>query len=540
MKLVSKQDLKNILGQVPLTAEAYWYLRQPGKPVTPEFTLDRLEQSIPGWRVQVMSSPAYSDGAHQGGIDLKKNIFIFATLRYWLEHATALGMALAGLGHTVTLAFLPYAKWQEPIDAFNLRRQNVYASKILESACPVLNILPLYNQARVDRLPAELQQRVELVSLRDTQYTLQVEEVSQDSDLYKLRLQRNLAAADASYPYLKHHKPDIVILPNGTILEFGVIYQVARSLGIPTVTYEFGEQRQRIWLAQDAEVMRQETNDLWQTRHDRPLSPDQLEQVRKLYSARRHANLWGNFARRWQGVPSEGGAQVRQALGLDERPVVLLATNVIGDSLTLGRQVFSDSMTEWLERTVRYFADHSEVQLVARIHPGELITKGPSVADVVQRVLPSIPENIHLVLAEARINTYDIVEIADLGLVYTTTVGMEMAMSGIPVIVVGNTHYRQKGFTIDPPSWKEYFATLSRVLADPPGYRLSRSQVDLAWNYAYRFFFEYPHPFPWHLLHFWKDIETWPPSRLLNNDEGLSCFQQTFRYLAGEPIEWLT
>ena len=48
-------------------------------------------------------------------------------------------------------------------------------------------------------------------------------------------------------------------------------------------------------------------------------------------------------ARRWQGVPSEGGEKVRPALGLDERPIVLLATNVIGDSLTLGRQVFSNS-----------------------------------------------------------------------------------------------------------------------------------------------------------------------------------------------------
>jgi hypothetical protein len=70
------------------------------------------------------------------------------------------------------------------------------------------------------------------------------------------------------------------------------------------------------------------------------------------------------------------------------------------------------------------------VQLVVRIHPGELITKGPSVADVVRKVLPELPEHIHLVPAEAQINTYDIVEIAQLGLVYTTTVGMEMAMSG--------------------------------------------------------------------------------------------------------------
>jgi hypothetical protein len=316
-----------------------------------------------------------------------------------------------------------------------------------------------------------------------------------------------------------------------------VIYQIARYLGIPIVTYEFGEQRDRIWLAQNAEVMRQDTSELWQKRQNQVLSQDQLSQVRKLFASRQHASLWENFTRRWQGAPSEGGAQVRHTLGLDQRPIVLLATNVIGDSLTLGRQVFSDSMTDWLEQTVRYFATHPEVQLVARIHPGELITKGPSVADVVYKALPSIPENIHLVPADAKINTYDIVEIADLGLVYTTTVGMEMAMSGVPVIVVGNTHYRGKGFTLDPKSWEAYFEMLNDMLKAPGSYRLSQGQIEQAWNYAYRFFFEYPHPFPWHLVHFWKDLETWPLSRLLS-EEGITTYQKTLSYLVGEPIRW--
>jgi len=537
MKMVSKQDIKNILGQIPLTAEAYWYLRQPGKPVTPEFTLDQLKQSIPAWRTQVLNSQIYRSTNYPASDATKKQVFIFATLRYWLEHATLLGMALAGLDYSVTLAYLPYARWQYPIEAFNVRRQNVYAERILSKAKPLLKIVPLLSQPRSAYLPAELQQAVQLVSLRDTQYTLQVEEVSLESELYQLRLERNQAAAEAVFAHLQKHKPDVIILPNGTILEFGVIYQVARYLGIRIVTYEFGEQRDRMWLAQDAEVMRQDTSALWQARSNQPLKQQQIEQVGKLFSARQRASLWENFARRWQGVPSEGGARVRQTLGLDKRPVALLATNVIGDSLTLGRQVFTDSMTEWLERTVQYFASCRDVQLVVRIHPGELITKGPSVADVVHNTLPSIPEHIHLVTADAKINTYDIVEIADVGLVYTTTVGMEMAMSGLPVIVVGNTHYRGKGFTQDPASWEDYMDLLATVLSGHGLAHLSEPQVEQAWNYAYRFFFEYALPFPWHLVHFWKDLERWPLSRVLS-DKGLANYRKTFDYLAGEPIHW--
>ena len=157
-----------------------------------------------------------------------------------------------------------------------------------------------------------------------------------------------------------------------------------------------------------------------------------------------------------------------KTLGLDDRPVVLLATNVLGDSLTLGRQVFSQTMAEWIERSVAYFARRPDVQLVIRVHPGEVLTHGPSMVDVVQKALPELPENIHLVGPKDPVNTYDIIEMADLGLVYTTTTGMEMAMSGVPVIVAGLTHYKGNGFTIDPQTYEEYFERLDALLEHPP------------------------------------------------------------------------
>ena len=226
-----------------------------------------------------------------------------------------------------------------------------------------------------------------------------------------------------------------------------MVYRVARQMKIPTVTYEFGDQRQRIWVAQNSEVMRQETDGLWKARQEIALTEPQLERLHSLFVARQHAALWENFARLWQDIPVQGGEKARAALGLDKRPVVLLATNVLGDSLTLGRQVFSKTMAEWISRTVQYFNWRPDVQLVIRIHPGEVLTHGLSMAEVVRQVLPKLPEHIRLIGPKDKINTYDLIDVADLVLVYTTTVGLEMAMNGLPVIVSGKTHYRGRGFT---------------------------------------------------------------------------------------------
>ncbi len=380
-----------------------------------------------------------------------------------------LGTALSGLGHQVTLSYMPYPSFDRPISWFDVRRNNLYARDVLKEASAVMRPLSLLDVKKpaVENLPSALRQAISEVSLRDVQYTLQIEEVEVDNpssrsgQLYRLRQERNLLAAAAAFSWIQslplEQRPEVLLTPNGSILEMGAIFETARYLEIPAVTYEFGEQRGRIWLARNSQVMLQETNDLWDARCEQPLTASQWEQIQTLYASRQDGRLYENFARLWQGLPSQGGEQVRQELSLDPRPIVLLAANVIGDSLTLGRQIFSKDMTEWLQRSVQYFAGRSDAQLLVRIHPGERYLKGPSVAEVVKAALPQIPDHIRLIEADAPVNTYDLVEIADLGLAYTTTVGMEMAMSAVPVILGGRTHYRGKGFTLDPNGWDENY-----------------------------------------------------------------------------------
>ena len=530
MTVLGKEGIKRVLGQIPFTAELYWLVRQKGNPIHSRFSLKHLQETLPRLKEEALE---LRQSAKPG-----KKIFIFATLHYWIEHASLLGIALASQGHEVSLGYLPYAEWQTPINLFDLRRQNMYARKVLEGAAPLLEVVPFMTQkAPYKRLPPEVIEEINRVTVYDSQYTLQVEDVDPTSHIYKLRLERNMEAARVALAYLEENRPDIVIVPNGTIQELGVVYRMAKYLKIPVVTYEFGDQRQRIWIAQNAEVMRQETDNLWAARKGTPLNDAQYDRLRSLFEARQHGALWENFARRWQNQPNQGGEQARAALGLNNRPVVLLATNVLGDSLTLGRQVFSHSMAEWIERTVQYFAGKPEAQLVIRIHPGEVLTHGLSMLNVVKRVLPKLPEHIHLIGPQDKMNTYDLMEVADLGLIYTTTVGLEMAMNGFPVIVAGQTHFRNRGFTYDADSWVNYFKMLGQALENPAKLALSQEQVELAWQYAYRFFFDFPHAFPWHLVRVWEDYRV-RSLKTVFSAEGSKQYQQTFNYLVGEPINW--
>lgn len=526
-------NLKDLFGKLPLTVEGYWALRGRNKPWSAHYELESLKE--------VLSDAVEDVQRNQLKAEHPRKICVFSTLHYWIEQSMLVALGLAGQAHQVIFAWLPYADWDKEISRFDLRRQDLYTQDVLKPASHVMRLESLLNTSfqagGQSSLTPEMQKIVDQVSDYDTQYTLQIEETDFSSPLYQLRRRRNGQAARAIFDWLQAEKPDLLVIPNGTILEMGVAYQVAGLLGVETVTFEFADQQERIWLAQNDEIMQHNTADLWNNLGNQPLPEKAKLALTNLFGARKNANLWGNFARQWQQNPVKGGASVRDGLKLDARPLALLATNVLGDSLTLGRQRITQTMAEMIVKTIGYFNHHPELQLVVRVHPGELKTHGTSMIDVINEAYAELPENIHIIRPEDKTNTYDLMEIADFGVVYTTTVGMEMAMSGLPVIVTGKTHYAGKGFTLDPQTWQEYEHLLDRVSQNPAAARLTPEQLEKAWLYAYLFFFEFSLPFPWHILWLHDDFKN-RPMRYVLSDEGQNKYGQTFGYLAAERLDW--
>lgn len=526
----NKDTIKKFFGEIPFTAELYWLVRQQKKPITSRYALHHLQENMTEMVADAVE--IRKKGSARG-----KKVFVFATLHYWIEQAVITALGLAAEGNNVTFGFYPYCDWFTDQTKFDLRRQNIYTQKILHPADDLIHPVSfLTHNSPFTTLPPELHKAVRDVSTFDTQYSLQIEEFEETHPVFQFRLKRNTEAAQSIYAWLRSNRPDIMVVPNGTIQEFGIAYRVARFLKIPVSTYEFSDQKDAFWLGHNQEIMRQDTSQMWQVKESEELNNDQLKQVKELFAARKTARTTGNFTRQWQSLPAQGVASAKENLKLDERPVVLLATNVLGDSLTLGRHVFAKTMADWVSRTILYFIGRPDVQLIIRIHPGELLSREYSMVDVVRQTLPELPEYIHVIQPEEKINTYDLVELADVGLVYTTTVGLEMALKGIPVVVAGQTHYRGRGFTYDPPSWVEYFKMLGRILEKPAQYRLEKDKIDQAWKYAYHFFYTFPLPFPWHIK-FWGEYENLKISRVLNSNNR-ARYENTFKFLVGEPIDW--
>ncbi len=129
-------------------------------------------------------------------------------------------------------------------------------------------------------------------------------------------------------------------------------------------------------------------------------------------------------------------------------------------------------------------AERLELVLVVRIHPAEVRwSTREQLQEVILARLGDVPANVRFVAADRALSSYALVDMSDLVLTYTTTVGLEAATRGRAVAVAGETHYRGRGFTTDLSGAED----LARVLAREPA-APSSEDVELALRYAHMFF----------------------------------------------------
>lgn len=184
-----------------------------------------------------------------------------------------------------------------------------------------------------------------------------------------------------------------------------------------------------------------------------------------------------------------------------EKPVYTLFTNVLWDAASAQREIAFKNPIEWVIETIKWFKTNPEKQLIVKIHPAEVIigTNMPFYDIILSKVNP--PSNVRIIKPSEKVNSWSIYNISELGIVHTTTVGMEMPLVNRPCIVVSKTHYRNKGFTIDVNSKEDYFKALKNFNPQSINYKKNKIQ---ALKYAYLIFIRYQIPFNY----FFEEIST--------------------------------
>ena len=189
----------------------------------------------------------------------------------------------------------------------------------------------------------------------------------------------------------------------------------------------------------------------------------------------------------WQQLQLAPGRRLLTAFtsSLDECRATEMTATGMGDALDWDwpRQLFVDQI-DWLTKLIAYVEASEDLQLVVRIHPREGRTSR-EVVGVESQHLCRLREALggaykwcRIIWPQDPVSSYDLGEQADLVLTAFSTIGLEFARLGVPVV----TSFRNLSFPSDDfllhggSTVPEYFESLRRVLQQPPSFdRLRRA-----------------------------------------------------------------
>ena len=232
----------------------------------------------------------------------------------------------------------------------------------------------------------------------------------------------------------------------------------------------------------------------WQRFGSRKLKNEEIQQANKYLKERelQKGDVFAfNASERSLDIDIE-----KQKLGIPpEKKCITFFSNLIWDAANINRDIAFTSFLECIINTINHYKNQAEIHILIRPHPAESLI-GTSAGYwnlILSHFGDRLPSNVTVIPATANVNSFTVIDMTDVGVVNTSTVGLEMAILGKPTLLVAETHYRDKGFTYDVNSREHFFESLELALKQP---KLNAKQQQLAKKYFYMMMFLYQKHLP--------------------------------------------
>jgi hypothetical protein len=312
-------------------------------------------------------------------------------------------------------------------------------------------------------------------------------------------LYSGLVACFALDRLLDEQAPDVFLLFNGRQSSTRVALELAKSKGIRTVVHERGPRNETLRMIENETCASLEpVRQFWVEWGDIPLSAEEIERTASFMAGREHGKdlSWTQFTTSTQPLD-----EVRAKLGLRaDRPVWALFTS--SDDEVAGEADWASpfpSQRDWVARTIAFARANPEIDLVVRVHPntGSKRSTGANRRQLeeMRALAADLPPNVRMVDPEDEISSYSLMDIAAVGLVWVSTVGLEMACKGKSVVIAAGNQVHSTPFVttiVDPDVYEETLAPLLALAPDAVSADVRR----LALRFAYGAFFRIGIDFP--------------------------------------------
>lgn len=316
---------------------------------------------------------------------------------------------------------------------------------------------------------------------------------------YRRYIAGGAAVAQAFESLLEHEQPDALLLFNGRMAPTRIALELARQHGVRTITEERGFAPSHMRLVENTHCL--DPNPFYalcKQWSDTPLTEDELSALQTLLDE--HLRGEG-FEMNLFAAPAAGAGPVRNQLNLDsngKHAVLFTSSTDEPQGQPEAEGVFAHQH-DWVRHTIEHFRDRPDWTLLIRTHPnsGGKRSVGANTHELafIESLAANLSSNVRLILPDEDVSSFDLMKIARCGLIWHSSVGIEMAAMGRPVLRAGNYWFRHADFMAAPSTTDVYGASVDAILEDsesPP----DLDKVTAAWRFAYCWFFRQSIDFP--------------------------------------------
>jgi hypothetical protein len=249
---------------------------------------------------------------------------------------------------------------------------------------------------------------------------------------------------------------DWLLVPGGIFGVSAVYLEIARQLDLPFSTFDSGPGRLRL-------VHQGVAAHLADLPRAFEIVNAQLTEPQK---SRARALGRQELEKRTQGS-DDRGFQVAPATGARHPCDILIPLNIRWDSAALSRQRLFASVEENIAAVLHWADARPGITVCIRQHPNERrdhLRGSDNWETLVQR-FAHMGDRVRWIGAAEPVSTYDLIRAARVVLPHTSTVGIEAAFLGTPVVLSTRVYYDTFSFVRNPATRQDFFALLDQALA---------------------------------------------------------------------------
>lgn len=276
--------------------------------------------------------------------------------------------------------------------------------------------------------------------------------------VYRGQLLNTLLTYFAAKKYLQFSRPDVVIVYNDRYSVNHAFCAAAENAEVSAYMIHGGwhmvRRGESLTVMRSGTTMAQVFESVsWKESQLAPLNSATIDLVEEHFRG-----LWeGSSAFAYSsGLEGQSATELRNLLGIAEESKVALAAmssldEILGVQL-IGmapppqkvKSLFRDQL-EWVKHLITFARNNSDTHIVIRLHPRMFPNKRElQMSPVVEQILKlqeNSPSNVTFNVPDDNIGLYDLAQIVDVLLNYSSTVGAELMALGIPTVVPWSSYF---------------------------------------------------------------------------------------------------